>query len=91
MTTAEALQWVNLIAFVALLAAGVKLLERRSLRGYGAVLVAWAVNNIAFYVAVIWLRPWFTSGQLNEWSAVTKLQAVIMALGMARMAWMRRH
>ena len=89
MTTAEALQWVNLTAFVVLGVGGVKLLQRRQLRGYGMVLIAWAVNNIAFYIAVIWLREWFTSGQLNEWSAITKLQAVIMALGLARMAWTR--
>lgn len=89
MTTAEALQWMNLAAFAALLAAGVKLLEWRALRGYGAVLIAWALNNVAFYVAVIWLREWFTSGQLNEWSAVTKMQGVIMALGLAVMAWKR--
>ena len=89
MTTAEALQWVNLTAFVVLGVGGVKLLQRRQLRGYGMVLIAWAVNDIAFYIAVIWLREWFTSGQLNEWSAITKLQAVIMALGLARMAWTR--
>lgn len=90
MTTAAALQWVNLVAFGALLAAGVKLLERRALRGYGAALIAWAVNNIAFYIAVIWFRDWFTTGQLNEWSATTKLQAVVLALGLAKMAWTRR-
>ena len=91
MTTAEALQWVNLLAFAALLAAGVKLLKRPRLRGYGAVLATWAINNVAFYAAVLWFRDSFTSGQLNEWSAITKLQAVIMALGMAAMAWNRQR
>lgn len=91
MTTAEALRWVNLLAFVALLVAGVRLLERHSTRGYGAALVAWAINNIAFYAVVITDWPPLASGQLNQWSSVTKLQAVIMALGMAGIAWKRRR
>lgn len=91
MTTAEALQWVNLAAFAALLAGGVALTARRPLRGYGFVLIAWAVNNVAFYAAVICDWTWFTPAHLNEWSAITKLQAVIMALGLARMAWTRRR
>ena len=91
MTTTEALRWLNLITFVGLLAVGWKLLERPSLRGYAFVLIGWALNNVAFTAATIWLREWFTVEALNGWSSATKLQAAFTAYGIAWLAWKRRR
>lgn len=75
----EALRVVNLIAFTALLATSVAMWRLPQYRGWGVSVGFWALNNIAFYLVLLFTRLDIES--LNAWSAVTKLHGAVLVIG----------
>ena len=95
MTTATALQWLNLALFLLLGGTAAALFRAPSIRPWATAIILWAANNVVFYLVVLFAKGLFTSGALNEWSAVTKLHAVTTAWAMLVIAsrgrkWTRR-
>ncbi len=95
MTSSQALQWLNLGAFTALLITVGAYHRRALIRPWSVALLIWAANNAVFYAVVLAFEGWPSTTVLNLWSSVTKLQAVFTALSMVLIAarggeWTRR-
>ena len=91
MSAPEILQWGNLTAYALLWLAAVALGKREAWRPWAILVALWAVNNVAFYVEVLWDVLRLSPQVLNVWSSATKLQGAVMLLGsMAILAYKER-
>lgn len=79
----ETMQWVSLSFYLLLVIAAIRyyLRSRSDFRMFVAgTILSWAMVNITFYVLVITSRPVLPEDFATTFSAVTKIQGVILLL-----------
>lgn len=91
MTTemSRTLQWLTLVAFVALAVVCIYVLARgrRRLDGVAVALLVVAVNHVAYYVVFLVFPDWLNALETMLWSIVVRLHVAGTALLALWVAW----